>query len=75
MRPRKVIFPHYRFYITANIERVLIPTLHSLPFSNDRISFCTINPIAEILSLPGEKYFFVETYLGIQFTESLNMHY
>ena len=60
-----MIFPHYRFYITENIERVLIPTSDSLPFSNDRISFYTINPIAEILSLPGEKWFFVETYLGI----------
>ena len=75
MRPRKMIFPHYRFYITANIERVLIPALHNLPFSNDLISFYTIDPIAEILSLPGENCFFVETYLVIKFTENLNMRY
>ena len=65
MRPRKVKFPHYCFYTTANIERVLMPTLHSSLFSNDSISFYAINPIAEILSLPGEKWFFIENYLGI----------
>ena len=64
MRPRKVKFLHYCVYIAANTERVLIATLHCLPFINVRISFYAINPIAEIVSLPGEKWFFVESYLG-----------
>ena len=39
--------------------------LHSLPFHKNHVSFYAINPIAEILSLPGDKWFFVEKYLGI----------
>ena len=58
MRPRKVKLPHC-LYTATNIERALIPTLHSLPFSNVHNSFYAVNPIAEILSLPGEKWFFV----------------
>ena len=58
-------FPHDCFYVTATIERVLISTLHSLLFSKDCIYFYVINPIVEILSLPGEKWFLEEPYLGI----------
>ena len=55
---------HDSVIVCPSLNVVLIPTLHSLPFSNDRISFSIINPIAEILLLPGEKCFFCRNILG-----------